>query len=276
MESIVILIAVVILWLLYEQMEHAWIKHSTTTVECEGKKFTSGLKIVLITDLHNNWKNWKKVRKRMNAFSPDLILLSGDIVNKHSKNQKNALRFFYEICNIAPIYYSMGNHEEYLRERKKAIWDVYREHLPKEINILDNASVEFMVRSECIRISGVSLPLNFYKKGALWMHPEDLPALPDHPERFHLLLAHHPEYMELYKTYHPDMVFSGHLHGGLIRLPFLGGLLAPRLCRSKEDSGCYDHGFGKLFVSRGVGSHTIPLRFFNRAEINYIILQNKK
>lgn len=276
MEYIVILIVIVILWLLYEQIEHTWIQHNTTSVELQKNTIASRLKIVLITDLHNNRKNWKKLRKKVTEFSPDLIFLSGDMVNKHSKDQKNVIRFFYEICDIAPMYYSLGNHEEFLRKNKKAVWDHYMEQLPQGVILLDNASVKTSIRSENIWISGISLPLNFYKKGALWMHPEELPELPDTSDVIHLLLAHHPEYMDLYEIYRPDMVFSGHLHGGLIRLPFAGGLLTPRLSRSKEDGGCYDRPFGKLFVSRGAGSHTIPLRFFNRAEINYIFLENTK
>ena len=145
--------------------------------------------------------------------------------------------------------------------------------------MLDNASLSQKVRGKEVCISGVSLPEIFYRNGKLYTHSEELPKLKENgtkEEGVRLLLAHHPEYMEFYEIYHPDVVFSGHLHGGLLRLPLIGGVVSPRFRIPKEDAGWYRYPFGWLFISRGLGSHTIPLRFFNRVELNLITLHGKR
>jgi len=89
-------------------------------------------------------------------------------------------------------------------------------------------------------------------------------------------MAHHPEYAQLYEVYHADLIVSGHLHGGLLRLPWIGGVLSPRLRLPDCDAGLLElQNNSKLFVSRGLGSHTIPLRFFNRVEVNFLTLKRK-
>ena len=91
------------------------------------------------------------------------------------------------------------------------------------------------------------------------------------------MLAHDPEYVHFYDKYKADLVLSGHLHGGLMRLPRIGGLVSPRLRFPGRDAGLIPLDNGKnLFISRGLGSHTIPLRFFNRVEINFIVLKGTK
>lgn len=80
----------------------------------------------------------------------------------------------------------------------------------------------------------------------------------------------------MYGKYNPDLILSGHLHGGLVRLPFLGGLVSPRYRFPKQDAGIYKHGNAALFISRGLGSHTIPLRAFNRAELTILTLTKEQ
>lgn len=270
-----ILLVAILIWLVYEWTEHAMIEYNSTVVEYQDLKQTGAIRLCLIADLHNNKKDWKKISTRIQEFQPDLILLSGDLVNKHSRIQTNAIEFLKEIQKIAPVYYSLGNHEERLRSQKKVLWEEYVDSLPRAIHLLDNTSAVEYIRGKKVSLSGLSLPEEFYCKGKLCEKKEKLPELSGTPEGFHILLAHHPEYADWYKKYQPDFVVSGHLHGGLLRLPILGGVISPRLRIPREDAGSFDYSFGKLFITRGLGSHTIPLRFFNRVEISFIILDEK-
>ena len=270
----------VILWLLYEWMEHTLVQCNTTVVESHKLPVNKELRLCLITDLHNNKKNLSKLVQRIGGFRPELILLAGDMVDKHKRLNPNAEAFLTELNRLeVPVYYSPGNHELSLREKYPDYFEDYLKRLPKQVHYLDNETVCF-VSSSCIRlcVSGLSLPKPFYRKGKLFDKMEELPELVIPENDFHILMAHNPEYAKAYDKYQPDFIVSGHLHGGLLRLPFVGGMVSPRLRLPK---GC-DAGLMQLknnscmFVSRGLGSHTIPLRFFNRVEINFLVLKGTK
>ena len=270
------LLVAIVFWVLYEWMEHSMVQYNTTVVEFQNLPQEKELKICLITDLHNNRKNLPKLTERISSYSPDLILLAGDLVNKHKMENKEADKFLAAVNNLSvPVYYSAGNHELKLTEEFPESWQRYVKTLPDGICYLDNDSVLFPKNTK-ICITGLSLSKKFYKKGKLHDKSEELPNifLPEH--EFHILLAHHPEYAPMYNKYNADFIVSGHLHGGLLRLPFIGGIVSPRLRLPAYDSGLKElSGNGKLFISRGLGSHTIPLRFFNRVEVNFITLRKK-
>ena len=273
---ICILLLTILIWLCYEWIEHTAIDYNSTTVECIKLHSDTSIKLCVLADLHNNKKNCKKICSKIKEFHPDYILVPGDMVNKHTASQKNAIRFLNDLVRIASVYYSLGNHEERMRLKKNAAWEDYKCALSKEISLLDNSSVTRSLHGTDITFSGVSLPEEFYSKGKLWDKKENLPELSMAPDGFHILLAHNPEYMTWYEKYRPDFVASGHLHGGLLRLPVLGGMVSPRLRIPKEDAGVYRYPFGTLFITRGLGSHTVPLRFLNRTEINFIVLRGEK
>lgn len=269
-----ILLLAIVVWLLYEWMEHNAVLHNSTSVEVCYVPSPDTLKLCLITDLHNNKKNIPKIINRIKEHSPNVILLAGDMVDKHNKKNSNAQRFIRALAEVAPVYYSYGNHEETIRQKRPADWQEYLAGLPENVVILDNNTVDAELPwvISWVRISGLSLPEQFYQRGALYEKTEELPEIDGASDSrgLHILLAHNPEYAKWYEKYNPNLVLSGHLHGGLLRLPGLGGMISPRLKKPKEDAGEYTYSYGKLFVSRGLGSHSIPLRFFNRAEINYI------
>lgn len=264
----------VVLWLFYEWLEHTLVQYKTTTVEFQKLPQNTELRVCLISDLHNNRKNLEKLTRRIAEFAPEAILLAGDLVDKHKTKNLYAEQFLTAVsnCNI-PVFYAAGNHELSLSEKFPEEWNNYLTRLPGNVSYLENESVLLMDR-ESVCISGLSLPREFYKKGRLYDKAEDLPefSVPEH--RFHILLAHHPEYASFYKKYDADLIVSGHLHGGLLRLPLIGGLVSPRLRLPDCDAGPMQLSDGStLFVSRGLGSHTIPLRFFNRVEVNFLILK---
>lgn len=266
----------VIIWLLYEWYEHTMVQYKTTVVEFQKMPNNKELRICLISDLHNNRKNTEKLMKRIQEFAPDLILLAGDMVNKHKSENSRAEQFLFALSELqVPVYYSAGNHELSLSEQDTDSWKKYLENLPDAVHFLENKAVCF---KDTVYVSGLSLPNEFYKKGSLYGGTENLPEISVPEHGFHIMMAHNPEYASLYESYHADFIVSGHLHGGLLRLPFIGGVVSPRLRLPKGcDAGLMELTSGaKLFVSRGLGSHTIPLRFFNRVEINFLVLKEKK
>ena len=265
-----------IVWFIYEWFEHNAIQYNTKKILFEKLKGQNDLKICLITDLHNNSKNLKKVTKKIREFSPELILLAGDMVDKHKKENHHAEQMILQLANIAPVYYAVGNHEQTLMQEQPKAWKSYMNCCKHSIHFLNNEG-EFALEHRNIFISGLSLPKIFYKKGSLYKQINQLPKLTIPKDCFHIMLAHNPEYGSLYHRYHADFIVSGHLHGGLLRLPLIGGVISPRLRFPGCDAGLVSlKEDKKLFISRGLGSHTIPLRFFNRVEINFLVLCGTK
>lgn len=266
----------VIVWLVYEWFEHNAIQYNTTNITFEKLKEHPKIKLCLITDLHNNKKNCVKIIEKIQMFSPDFILLAGDMVDKHKTENLYAQKFIIELAKVAPVYYSIGNHEETWMEEHKKEWEAYLHHLQGNIYLLNNEGT-YALQEKHLFISGLSLPKAFYKKGSLYQNKDQLPKFFIPKDCFHLMLAHNPEYANLYENYQADLILSGHLHGGLMRLPFIGGLISPRLRFPGRDAGLVSlDKENKLFISRGLGSHTIPLRFFNRVEINFLVLSGTK
>ena len=264
-------------WLIYEWFEHSFVQYTTTDVECQNIPENAGLRICVISDLHNNRKDLVKLTERIREFAPDVLLLAGDLINKHKAENLYAEQFLAAISLLqVPVSYSAGNHELSLSEHQQSAWKEYISRLPKEIIYLDNEAV-LLKENPGICISGLSLPKAFYKKGRLCEQTEKMPELTIPENEFHILLAHNPEYAKLYETYAADLIVSGHLHGGLLRLPWIGGVVSPRLRLPNCDAGLIklsDKSW--LFISRGLGSHTIPLRFFNRVEVNFLVLKGTK
>jgi len=274
---ILLLPIAVVVWLTYEWLEHWFVQCNTTIVECQKIPPDKAIKVCLISDLHNNRKNTVELMQCISEFAPDVVLLAGDFVNKHKDDNSNAISFLKELSLLqVPVFYSPGNHELFMSVNNPNAWQKYLSAFPSGICFLDNEAILFP-KDETVCISGLSLPLEFYKKGSLCKAIDHLPQISIPENEFHIMMAHNPEYADLYTKYKADFILAGHLHGGLLRLPLVGGVVSPRLRLVK---GC-DAGLVKLqdesflFVSRGIGSHTIPLRFFNRAELNFLVLKGK-
>ena len=137
------------------------------------------------------------------------------------------------------------------------------------VRLLDN---EHLISADPeVMIYGLNLPYEYYRKIATkhlksgLMH--DLLGDVDR-EKYSILLAHNPEHFKEYAAWGCDLILSGHIHGGIIRLPYLGGVISPGIkLFPKYDSGLFTSGKTTMLVSRGIGSHTIPVRINNKAEI---------
>lgn len=245
-------------------------------------------RIVFLTDLHGkiygneNETLLEKIREK----SPDYILIGGDSVvggvsrkGKVRKDSKPSIQISLDLIGRLvkeyPVYYAMGNHEEKL---EKSLLKEYNERLKKlGVILLDNQKAElFSETGDKIFIYGLSLGKKFYPKGRREkMDLEDIFRKIGRKEReFSILLAHSPVYFGTYMEWGADLVLSGHLHGGIMRLPFLGGVIGPDFFLfPKYSGGIYGRKEGRMVVSCGLGMHTIPIRIFNPPEITVVDLE---
>ena len=247
------------------------------------------IKIIFLSDLHNKEygeKNERLLRAIRQTF-PDLILIGGDmLVGKEKASYGTALSFVESLTAFCPVIYANGNHEQRMKEEPEKYSSSYKEYRrllrSKGVLFLENGSTQVKVHGKKIRISGLELPLETYKKfrkehvdgGTV---EECLGFVPrERADRdYQILLAHNPAYMDAYKEWGADLILSGHLHGGIARIPGIGGVISPQAFLFPKYSGeMTTEGEQTIIVSRGLGSHTINIRLFNMPEV--ILIELKK
>lgn len=261
-------------------------RFEVTNYSVVSEKLKNQHRAVVIADLHGftYGKKNERLQKAIKNFNPEMILIPGDlIVSKYSDTFGVALEFLKELVKIAPVYYSFGNHETRLREKRRInyqpFWSYIEEVERIGVHILNNESILFS-ESEGVRITGLELPIEYYEKGRIVPMEQDyLQELLLKPEgnAYDILLAHNPAYAEQYAHWGADITFCGHNHGGLIRIPGIGSLLSPQLTLfPKYDAGRFQRKGKEIIVSRGLGTHTFHIRIFNRAELVNIQFSPKK
>lgn len=238
----------------------------------------SGFRIAHVSDLHNTefGADNAALPRLLKKCRPDIIVITGDLIDCHRTDVEIALRFARESVKIAPTYYVTGNHE--------AICPQYtglKAGLAAAgVIVLEDGLVPLEQGGERITLLGLDDP-NFTPRGDL---PGGVPAMTaaklkellEEENTYSILLSHRPELFETYAASGIDLVLSGHAHGGQFRLPFIGGLIAPNQgLFPKYDAGLYTEGNTNMVVSRGLGNSVIPVRFNNRPEIVLIELLAK-
>ncbi len=230
-----------------------------------------GFRIAHVSDLHNAefGKNNEKLLKMLEEANPDIIAITGDIVDCHRTDADIALSFAKKAVEIAPCYYVAGNHEARVPEDFHKFLAGFEE---VGVTVLRNESLEFIKGEESITILGVDDPdfteLSHFGIQSAIMDKQLSEITSSDTEEFTLLLSHRPELFEVYKENNIDLTLSGHAHGGQFRLPFVGGLYAPHQGLLPEyDSGLYTEDNTNLIVSRGIGNSLFPLRLFNPPEV---------
>ncbi len=221
--------------------------------------------IVHISDLHNKrfGKNQSRLLKKIKNQSPDLIVITGDIIDKRNFNTNNVTSFIKAAIKLAPIYFVTGNHEASIKENYKIL---HEKLLLFGVKILTDESVELASNKEFIYICGINDPCFTSEKKEVIEN--NLSEIKIDTEKFNILLSHRPEMIRVYASYEYDLIFAGHAHGGQFRIPFVGGLFAPNQgFFPKYTSGKHVLNQTVEIISRGLGSSIIPIRIFNRPEI---------
>ncbi len=255
-------------------------KLDTTRYNIYSDKFSchfDNLRIAVLSDLHDtvHGKDNERLFDLIYNEKPNIVVIAGDLVTaRNGRDYSPALKLLKRLADNWPVYYGFGNHEQRLKEESSDYLQKIKA-IPG-VTILDNESVN--IEDYGIRITGLSLPKKFYKKGK-----KISPGLADIKEAidekidlYTILIAHNPVFFETYAKWGAELVFSGHLHGGIVRLPLVGGVLSPQVSFfPKYDKGLFEKEQTSMIVSAGLGKHTIPIRLWNPAELLIIDLKNK-
>lgn len=239
---------------------------------------TPEMKIVFLSDLHNREYGEKnaKLVEDIRRENPDLILCTGDmLVGREGASFENAASFMKQLPEIAPVYYASGNHEQRMKEEPDKYGEVYLEYkkelVDAGVRYLENEHAQIDWNGRTVVLHGLEIPAECY--GKIHRHileEEEITERLGAPEKdaYNVLLAHNPEFAGEYKEWGADLVLSGHLHGGIVRLPVVGGVVSPRFCFFPKYSGdCYKEGEKTVVVSKGLGTHTVNIRLWNPAEL---------
>ena len=243
-------------------------------------------KIVFLTDLHNNsyGKNNEKLIQAIRSQKPDLILIGGDmLIGKTGVSTQVAEDFIKNISEICPIYYANGNHEQRMKvyfEEYGLKYQEYKSRIQKMgVCFLENEQIDIHFDDCDVQITGLEVPKEGYKKfKKTYISIEQIEACIPKADtsKFQILLAHHPSYADTYLKWGADLVLCGHLHGGVVRIPGIGGVITPQYCLFPKYSGELTRLDDKfIVVSKGLGTHTIKMRFLNPAEVVVLHLRGK-
>ncbi len=234
-----------------------------------------GFRIAQVSDLHDAelGRNNQKLIDLVRAAQPDIIVLTGDMVDSNRLDIPRTLTAVRGLCGIAPVYYVNGNHEAALANTEYMRLKQSLEELG--VKALEDRSVLLERSGAAIQLVGLN-DIGFIPGGISAKKAEAAKALKllTDEHLFTVCLSHRPELNELYAVSNADLTLCGHAHGGQARLPFIGGLYSPgQGLFPRYTAGSYEIAPGKaMIVSRGLGNSVFPLRFNNRPEVVLIEL----
>ena len=236
----------------------------------EGLEGLDGLKIAQISDVHSA-DIQGELQTALREAAPDLIVFTGDLVNREDRDLSCALSLAAMAAQIAPAYYAPGNHEA-----DNPCYPELREGLEEAgITVLENESIQLRYRGARVNIIGL-LDLAFHPQGRTAAR-EELPGLIQDlsaPGALNVVLSHRPSLMEEYEESGADLVFSGHAHGGQVRMPLIGPLFAPDEGALPDyTAGTYLAGETWVVVSRGLGNGTPFPRLWNAPELVVVTMR---
>ncbi len=226
-------------------------RYTVTSRKLTGIK---GKKIIFLSDLHNycygreNEPLFRAIAKE----KPDLILIGGDmLLRKDESSYGHTVKFLSRLPSICPVYHANGNHEQKMKERPKK----YKRSFGDYKRRLEEAGIRFLARNR-LRKADIEAKIGTSK------------------DDYEILMAHHPAHIRAYRDWGADLILSGHYHGGVARIPGIGGVVAPDFMLFPEFSGgCYQVGDAVAVVSKGLGVHSVAVRLLNPAEVVVIELE---
>ena len=250
-----ILLAAVLIWTLWGNT--ALVTSQYTVPSSNIPEAFDGYRIVQVSDLHNAkfGADNEKLLRLLSSAQPDMIAITGDLLDARTTDFETAVAFAREAVKIAPVYYVPGNHESripsHYAQLKIALTEL-------GAVVLENESMLLEKSGAVITLTGLLDP-NF---GISW---PDLST-----ENYQIVLSHRPELLDTYAERSFNLVLTGHAHGGQIRIPFVGGLVAPdQGWFPGKDCGLYYSKDGEkvMILSRGLGSKGRAPRVNNVPEI---------
>lgn len=236
-----------------------------------------GFRIAHVSDVHNSRlaENGGKLLELLKKAEPDMIAVTGDLIDSRRTDMALALRFMEEALEIAPCYFAPGNHES----RIEGYGDFAEKLEAMGVDVLADESCPLEQNGDIIRIIGLSDPAFHWENELEFPRgemSERLWYMTEEEDDFTLLLSHRPDLIDIYASCGVDLVLSGHAHGGQIRIPGLGGLIAPHQGWFPEYyEGLHGHGDTQMVISRGIGNSLFPFRVNDRPEVPVIELKHE-
>ena len=248
-----------------------------------GKAF-QGYQILQLSDLHGKFfgKQNLKLVQMIKEIHPDIIVMTGDMINGRAGNDSGSvISLIKGLSGEFPIYFVKGNHETYLPKKQQEKLEVLL--LEQQVHILNNEKSLLVKEEEHINLYGMWCDLKYYvrqedgkkQKFTLEHLEKSMKKSAINLEEFNILLAHNPNFIHAYAKWGADVTLSGHIHGGMIRLPLIGGIFSPdTILFPKYSAGHYEVEGKHLIVSRGLSRGARGFRLFNRPEIIIIELES--
>lgn len=274
-----IAIIIAVLLIVFLIIENTRISVTRYRVTCRSlpKEFR-GFRILHLSDLHTKrfGKDYERLISKIKPLHPDIIFFTGDLISRHEKKTARKVLLMKRLMKIAPVYYSLGNHEV---DNKEVTRSLCEELIACGVHVLVNSKEILERENQKIEIYGLALESYFYKNpdGSF----KNLPPVTraeitelcgkNDDVLFSILLAHSPLPFDEYEKWGADLVFSGHMHGGVIRIPISHkGVLSPeRVFFPDFTEGVFRKFGANMVVSRGLGK----LRIFNPSEIVLVSLK---
>lgn len=260
----------------------------TSTYQVASSKLPAsfdGYTIVQLSDYHSANLFHNRVLERIRKIDPDLVVMTGDMITNKSEDFEDFLTLAKEITADYLVYYIVGNHEQGLAYNHSVSSDrldqLLTELAEEGVHILDNEKISLTKGSDSIDLYGLWFNLRYYNNpqgdtSYTFGSNEITQLLGTKSDHFSILLTHNPGYFATYSKWGADLTLTGHIHGGIIRLPILGGVLSPDYVFFPQyDKGAYYDKDHEMIVSSGIGSGSIIPRFYNCPEVVKIVLQKK-
>lgn len=265
-----ILLAINIVLIIWTAWGNTALGLSTYTIESEKiSQSFDGFRIAQVADLHNAemGEGNKKLLEMLKKVEPDIIVITGDLIDSRRTDIEVVLQFAAQAVEIAPCYYVTGNHES--RLTKQAYQEFETAMCQSGVQVLHDEEVVVERDGYSISIVGVddiSFAQGYGGTGCVGESNKLRELFSD--TEYKILLSHRPELFPIYVDANVDLVFAGHAHGGQLRFPFIGGIFAPNQGFFPEyDAGVFIKDGTNMVVSRGIGNSIFPLRFNNRPEL---------
>lgn len=241
-----------------------------------------GYKIVHLSDLHGEayGRDNNILIREIHKLKPDLIAMTGDMADHGKKSVLNFIHLCEELCRKYRVYYTSGNHEQELPAKVYA--GLTGKMRKAGVTILENQKYTIAREGGLLKLYGLVTPLPYYKDPrsegyvrGIHFSEENTRQLLGNADQAccNILLAHNPLYYPSYRDWGADLTLSGHIHGGIVRVPGVGGVLSPDITLfPKYDGGHFIEHDRHLIVSRGLGNHFL-IRVFNPPELVVVTLK---
>lgn len=264
------LLGIIILIILYLYYQTKFFK--IKDIKITSNKISNKIKITQISDFHSNKSiDLEKLENEIKDFNPNFIVLTGDIMDRNDDELDTAIKLIDALNNLqVDIYYIKGNHEN----DNELYGDFKNEMLKKDIIILENDTETIEVDGNMINIIGLNGTWDETMEYSISEYGKTTQNL--NFDYYNLLLAHSPNHVKELINGNEDLILSGHTHGGQIRLPIIGPVIAPGQGLFPElDKGLYKFGDTILYIDSGLGNSFLPLRAFNPVQFTNITIEGE-